>query len=93
MASELVSVADDPLLERRGPGSRPFDGEGGLLARKNVVVENGNLAHVPLRLLRRAEARAREHGERGARRRGRRRAESTSNFILSPGRPTRTTRS
>jgi PmbA protein len=41
VASELVSIVDDPLLVR-GPGSRAFDGEG-LLSRRNVVVENGEL--------------------------------------------------
>ncbi|MET0387196.1 MAG: metallopeptidase TldD-related protein [Polyangiales bacterium] len=41
VASPLVTVIDDPLIVR-GPGSRPFDGEG-LLSRKNVVVENGVL--------------------------------------------------
>ncbi len=41
VASDLVSVVDDPLM-KRGPGSRAYDGEG-LLARKNVVVENGIL--------------------------------------------------
>ncbi len=41
VASELVSIVDDPLLVR-GPGSRAFDGEG-LLSRRNMVVENGEL--------------------------------------------------
>jgi PmbA protein len=41
VASERVNMVDDPLVPR-GPGSRAFDGEG-LLARKNVVVENGVL--------------------------------------------------
>jgi len=41
VASPLVSVVDDPLLPR-GPGSRPFDGEG-LAARPNVVVDAGVL--------------------------------------------------
>src|SRR5205807_3440110 len=41
VASDLVTVVDDPLIPR-GPGSRPFDGEG-LASRKNVVVENGIL--------------------------------------------------
>jgi PmbA protein len=41
VASELVTIVDDPLI-RRAPGSRPFDGEG-LLSRKNVVVERGVL--------------------------------------------------
>lgn len=41
VASPLVTIVDDPLLVR-GPGSKPFDGEG-LEARKNVVVEDGVL--------------------------------------------------
>jgi PmbA protein len=41
VASSLVNVVDDPLRVR-GPGSRPFDGEG-LLSRRNVIVEGGVL--------------------------------------------------
>ena len=41
VASELVSASDDPLI-KRGPGSRPYDGDG-LAARKNIVVEKGIL--------------------------------------------------
>lgn len=41
VACPLVTIVDDPLLPR-GPGSKPFDGEG-LEARKNVVVEAGVL--------------------------------------------------
>jgi len=41
IASPLVTIVDDPLLPG-APGSRPFDGEG-LPARKNVVVEGGQL--------------------------------------------------
>lgn len=41
IASPLVQIVDDPLI-LRGPGSRPFDGEG-LPSRKNVVVEEGRL--------------------------------------------------
>jgi PmbA protein len=41
VASELITVVDDPLIPR-GPGSRPFDGEG-LASRRNVVVEKGIL--------------------------------------------------
>ncbi len=40
-ASERVTIVDDPLIPR-GPGSRPFDGEG-LPSRRNVVVEQGRL--------------------------------------------------
>lgn len=41
VASPLVTIVDDPLMVR-GPGSRPFDGEG-LPSKKNVVVERGVL--------------------------------------------------
>jgi PmbA protein len=42
VASELVTVVDDPLIPR-APGSQAYDGEG-LRARKNVVVERGKLS-------------------------------------------------
>ena len=41
VASELVTIVDDPLIVS-GPGSKPFDGDG-LAARRNVVVEKGVL--------------------------------------------------
>lgn len=41
VASKLVTVVDDPLIPR-GPGSRPYDGDG-LPSRKNVVVDGGVL--------------------------------------------------
>jgi PmbA protein len=41
VASDLVSVIDDPLIPR-GPGSRAYDGEG-LLSRRNTIVERGVL--------------------------------------------------
>ncbi|HMF43774.1 MAG TPA: metallopeptidase TldD-related protein [Polyangia bacterium] len=41
VASPLVEIVDDPLLPR-GPGSRPFDGEG-LASRTNVLVAEGVL--------------------------------------------------
>ena len=41
VASELVTIVDDPLIVS-GPGSRPFDGDG-LPARRNVVVSGGTL--------------------------------------------------
>jgi PmbA protein len=44
IASPLVTVVDDPLI-RRGPGSKPFDGDG-LAARRNVVVDKGVLSTV-----------------------------------------------
>ena len=44
VASELVTIVDDPLIPR-GPGSRPFDGDG-LPTRKNSVVDRGVLGPV-----------------------------------------------
>ncbi|HEY7956288.1 MAG TPA: metallopeptidase TldD-related protein, partial [Polyangia bacterium] len=41
VASPLVTIVDDPLIPR-GPGSRPYDGDG-LGSRKNVVVDAGTL--------------------------------------------------
>lgn len=41
IASKLVTVVDDPLI-RRGPGSRPYDGEG-LPTRPSVIVSEGVL--------------------------------------------------
>jgi PmbA protein len=44
VASPLVTIVDDPLIPR-GPGSRPFDGDG-LATRRNTVVERGVLGPV-----------------------------------------------
>ncbi len=44
VAAQGVTVFDDPHIQR-GPGSRPFDGEG-LATRKNVLVEKGVLKNV-----------------------------------------------
>jgi PmbA protein len=44
IASELVTIVDDPLIPR-APGSRPFDGDG-LPTRKNMVVDQGRLVTV-----------------------------------------------
>lgn len=41
VASDLITIVDDPLIAR-GPGSKPFDGEG-LLTHRNVIVERGIL--------------------------------------------------
>lgn len=41
VAAPFIEIVDDPLL-RRGPGSRPFDGEG-LASRTNVLVSEGLL--------------------------------------------------
>jgi PmbA protein len=82
VASDLVTVVDDPLL-KRGPGSRPYDGEG-LVARKNVVVEGGVLrtylcdSYSARKLGRESTGSAARGGGAGV-------GPSTSNFILSPG--------
>ena len=82
VASDLVSVVDDPL-RKRAPGSRPFDGEG-LVSRKNVVVEKGILrmylcdSYSARKLGRESTASASRGGGAGV-------GPSTSNFILKPG--------
>jgi PmbA protein len=82
VASDLVTVVDDPLIPR-APGSRPFDGEG-LASRKNVVVEAGILrtflcdSYSARKLSRESTASASRGGGAGV-------GASTSNFILQPG--------
>lgn len=78
IASDLVTVVDDPLL-RRAPGSRPFDGEG-LLCRRNLVVDEGVLRTFLLdtyaaRKLGKASTASASRGGGG----------TTSNFYLQPG--------
>ncbi|HEY6459249.1 MAG TPA: TldD/PmbA family protein [Polyangiaceae bacterium] len=82
VASDLVTVVDDPLLPR-APGSRPFDGEG-LASRKNVVVEKGTLrtylcdSYSARKLGRESTGSAARGGGAGV-------GPSTTNFILQPG--------
>ncbi|MCL2450465.1 MAG: metallopeptidase TldD-related protein, partial [Polyangiaceae bacterium] len=82
VASDLVTVVDDPLLPR-GPGSRPFDGEG-LASRRNVVVERGVLrtylcdSYSARKLGRESTASAARGGAASV-------GPSTSNFVLQPG--------
>jgi PmbA protein len=82
VASDLVTVIDDPLLPR-APGSRAFDGEG-LLSRQNVVVENGMLktylcdSYSGRKLGRPSTASASRGGSGGV-------GEGTTNFLLQPG--------
>ncbi|HZU83013.1 MAG TPA: metallopeptidase TldD-related protein [Polyangiaceae bacterium] len=82
VASDLVSVVDDPLV-RAAPGSRPYDGEG-LASRKNVVVEKGVLrtflcdSYSARKLGRESTASASRGGGAGV-------GPGTSNFILQPG--------
>lgn len=82
IASPLVTIVDDPLMPR-GPGSRPFDGEG-LASRKNVLVREGKLEmylcdSYSARKLKRAPTGSASRGGSGGV------GASTSNFILEPG--------
>ncbi|HEY8088670.1 MAG TPA: metallopeptidase TldD-related protein [Polyangiaceae bacterium] len=82
VASDLVTVIDDPLIVR-APGSRPFDGEG-LASRRNVVVEKGMLrtylcdSYSARKLGRQSTGSASRGGGAGV-------GPSTSNFVLQPG--------
>jgi PmbA protein len=82
VASDLVTVVDDPLIVR-APGSRPFDGEG-LASRKNIVVERGVLlaylcdSYSARKLGRESTASASRGGGAGV-------GPATSNFVLQPG--------
>jgi PmbA protein len=81
VASDLVTLVDDPLVVR-GPGSRTFDGEG-VRSRKNVVVDGGILGTFLL-----DSYSARKLGKEttaSAARGGASVSASTSNFILQPG--------
>lgn len=85
IASDLVSIVDDPLIPR-APGSRPFDGEG-LCSRENLVVESGVLKTFLLdcysaRKLNRASTAS-------ASRSGGAIGPSTTNFILRAGKTSR----
>ncbi len=82
VASDLVTVVDNPLIPR-APGSRAFDGEG-LASRRNVVVEKGILrtylcdSYSARKLGRDSTASAARGGGAGV-------GPSTSNFVLQPG--------
>jgi len=82
VASELVTIVDDPLIPR-APGSRPFDGEG-LLSRKNVVVDGGTLktylldSYAARKLDMESTASASRGASGGV-------GPSTTNFVLQPG--------
>ena len=86
VASKLVTIIDDPLIPR-GPGSRPFDGDG-LPTRKNVVVDRGVLGPVLCdvysgRKLGRASTGSAGRGIGGNP------APTTSNLVMQPGDITR----
>jgi PmbA protein len=81
-ASPLVTFVDDALV-RRGPGSRPFDGDG-LRSRATVVVEDGVLREVlcdvySARKLGRRSTASASRGIGGASSPG------TTNFLMRPG--------
>jgi PmbA protein len=82
VASDLVTVVDDPLI-KRAPGSRPFDGEG-LASRKNVIVDKGILlmflcdSYSARKLGRASTGNASRGGGAGV-------GPSTTNFVLEPG--------
>jgi PmbA protein len=82
VASSLVNVVDDPLIAR-GPGSRPFDGEG-LISRRNSVVEEGILKSYILdtysakKLKKKSTGNASRGSSGGV-------GPSTTNLILQPG--------
>ncbi len=82
VASDLVTIVDDPLIPR-APGSRPYDGEG-LLSRKNVVVEKGELrtylmdSYAARKLSMESTASASRGASGGV-------GPSTTNFLLQPG--------
>lgn len=82
VASDLVTVVDDPLIPR-APGSRAWDGEG-LASRKNLIVEKGILrtylcdTYSARKLGRESTASASRGGGAGV-------GPSTSNFVLRPG--------
>jgi PmbA protein len=82
VASDLVTVLDDPLIPR-APGSRPYDGEG-LATRRNLVVERGVLrtylcdSYSARKLGRESTASASRGGGASV-------GPSTSNFVLQPG--------
>jgi PmbA protein len=82
VASKLVTITDDPLIPR-GPGSRPFDGDG-LATRKNTLVTSGVLETIlcdtySARRLGRASTGSAGRSVGGTP------SPTTSNLILSPG--------
>jgi PmbA protein len=82
VASDLVTVVDDPLIAK-GPGSRPHDGEGLAVAPKRGRGARG-AAHLPVRHLQRRKlgSESTASASRGA---SGGVGPSTSNFVLQPG--------
>jgi len=81
VASSLVHIVDDPLLPR-GPGSRPYDGEG-LRSRKNEVVRGGTLVSYLLDCY--AARKLEMESTASASRSGGSIGASTTNFIMQAG--------
>ncbi len=81
VASSLVDIIDDPLIPR-GPGSRPFDGEG-LRTRRNQIVERGVLKTYLLDSYSARKLGSTPTGS--ASRSGGSIGATTSNFVLQPG--------
>jgi PmbA protein len=82
IASPLVRVIDDPLIVR-GPGSRPFDGEG-LLSRRNVLVDEGILKSFVLDTYS-AKKLGKQSSGNASRGSGGGVGPSTTNLLLQPG--------
>lgn len=82
VASPLVTVVDDPLIPR-GPGSRPYDGEG-LPTRKNVIVDAGVLKTVLCDVYSARKLGRRSTGSAG-RGVGGSPGPTTSNLVMQPG--------
>jgi PmbA protein len=82
IASELVTIDDDPLIAR-APGSRPFDGDG-LATRKNVLVEGGILRTILCDTYTARKLGRKSTGSAG-RGTGSSPAPTTSNLIMRPG--------
>ena len=86
LASPLLTIVDEPLLPR-GPGSRPYDGDG-LPSRRNVVVDAGRLTTVLCDLYSARKLGRRSTGS-AARGVGGSPGPSASNLVLQPGTATR----
>ncbi|HRC54522.1 MAG TPA: TldD/PmbA family protein [Kofleriaceae bacterium] len=82
VASELFTLVDDPLRPR-GPGSRPFDGDG-LPTRRNVLIDRGVLTTVLCDVYSGRKLGRRSTGSAG-RSIGGSPGPTTSNLILSAG--------
>lgn len=82
IASPLVNIVDDALI-RRGPASRPFDGEG-LPSRRNDVITNGVLRSFLLDTYSARKLNLKSTGS-AARGVGGRPSPSPTNFHLLPG--------